>query len=215
MTAPAPSPETTEAKTSARRPLWLRVLQLGSLAVVAGLLALLIWRVIAKGRGPELVSAIKAGRAPAAPSFALKVIWPHTETWPPTLRRALADGRISLTELRGYPIVINFWASWCIPCKTEAPLLAASARAHAGTVAFLGIDIQDFTSDAHKFLRRYKTNYVSVRDGGSSTYDNYGLTGIPETYYLDRRGRILAHSIGQVSKDELEQGIALIEGDSG
>ncbi len=196
-----------------RRP-WLRGLQLFTLGLVAGLLALLVWRVITHGRGARLVSEIKAQKRPAAPSFNLKVIWPHTETWPPALRSAVADKRVSLVELRGYPVVLNFWASWCIPCKAEAPRLAEAARLHAGRVAFLGLDIQDFTSDAHRFLRRYRANYVSARDGGSSTYDRYGLTGIPETYYLDRRGRIVAHSVGEVSKSELEQGIALIAGGS-
>jgi cytochrome c biogenesis protein CcmG/thiol:disulfide interchange protein DsbE len=210
---PTPASEPAEAATH-RHP-WLRGLQLLSLAVVAGLLALLIWRVVTKERGSQLVSAIKAQKEPAAPNFELKVIWPHAETWPPPLRQTLVDGRASLAELRGYPVVINFWASWCIPCKAEAPRLAASARTHAGSVAFLGIDIQDFTSDAHRFLRRYRANYVSVRDGGSSTYDNYGLTGVPETYYLDRRGRILAHSVGEVSTSELEQAIALIARTSG
>jgi cytochrome c biogenesis protein CcmG/thiol:disulfide interchange protein DsbE len=106
--------------------------------------------------------------------------------------------------------VLNFWASWCVPCKHEAPLLAASARQHAGEVAFLGIDVQDFKSDARRFLRRYRANYPSVRDGGSSTYSRYGLTGLPETYYLDARGRIIAHSPGEVRSDELEAGIERI-----
>jgi len=191
-----------------RRPLWFRLLQGAALVAVAGLLGLLGWRLVAKNRGAELVGAIGAGKAPPAPAFDLGVIWTRAETWPPPLRGALADGRIALRELRGYPVVINFWASWCIPCKKEATILAASARAHSGEVAFLGIDVQDLTSDARRFLRRYGANYVSVREGGNSVYSAYGLTGVPETYYLDRRGRIVAHSLGQLSRDELEEGIA-------
>jgi cytochrome c biogenesis protein CcmG/thiol:disulfide interchange protein DsbE len=186
----------------------LRVLQLVSLLAVVGLLALLVWRVAKAGEGADLVSAIAAGKKPQAPPFKLPVLWPHGETWPKALVLALADGKVSTVELRGYPVVVNFWASWCIPCKREAPRLTASARAHAGKVAFLGLDIQDFKSDARGFLGRFKTNYVSVRDGGDSTYRRYGLTGVPETYYLDRRGRIVAHSVGEVSSRELEQGIA-------
>jgi len=103
---------------------------------------------------------------------------------------------------------MNFWASWCVPCKAEAPRLVASAQRHAGEVVFLGVDVQDLKGDARSFLERYKTNYVSVRDGGSSTYANYGLTGLPETYYLDARGRVVDHAVGEISPEELEAGIA-------
>jgi cytochrome c biogenesis protein CcmG/thiol:disulfide interchange protein DsbE len=83
---------------------------------------------------------------------------------------------------------------------------------NTGRVAFLGIDVQDFTSDAHRFLRRFKVNYVSVRDGGSSTSGNYGLTGVPETYFVDRKGRIVAHVVGRISKRTLEEGLRLATG---
>lgn len=172
------------------------------------LLTLLVLRTLAKQTGPHLVSELKAGNKPLAPRFDLPVLWPHAETWPETLRGTLADGHVTLYELRGYPVVINFWASWCVPCKAEAPRLVASARAHVRKVVFLGVDVQDFKSDARRFLERYETNYVSVRDGGDSTYSAYGLTGIPETYYLDRTGRVIAHSIGEVSPEELEANIA-------
>lgn len=122
-------------------------------------------------------------------------------------RAALADGQLVLRELRGHPVVINFWASWCIPCKDEAPRLAASARAHAGSVAFLGIDIQDFKSDARRFLERFDTPYVSVRSAGGGVESHYGLTGVPETYWLDARGRIVAHYTGEISRRQLEDGI--------
>jgi cytochrome c biogenesis protein CcmG/thiol:disulfide interchange protein DsbE len=190
-----------------RSPLRL-VLQLSALALVGSLLALLVWRLVASSRGAELVSRIRQGEKPAAPAFVLPVIWPHAETWPRALRPALADGKIALAELRGHPVVLNIWASWCIPCKKEAPELAASARAHAGRVAFLGLDVQDFKSDARRFLGRYDVRYVSVRDGGGATGDAYGITGVPETYWIDARGRIVAHYPGQVSRRQLEAGIA-------
>jgi cytochrome c biogenesis protein CcmG, thiol:disulfide interchange protein DsbE len=192
-----------------KRPaLWL-LLRGASVLFIAGLLALLVWRLIDKGRGSDLVAAVRTGETPRAPSFRLPVLWKHAETWPADLRPALGDGEIATSELRGRPVVINFWASWCIPCKREAPRLVAAARAHAGEVAFLGLNVQDFKSDARRFLRRYRTNYVSVRDGGASTYSHYGLTALPETYFLDANGRIVGHSAGEVSDDEVEAGIRL------
>jgi cytochrome c biogenesis protein CcmG, thiol:disulfide interchange protein DsbE len=205
--APAPDELATE-KGGSRRPLLMRLLQLAALSVVAGLIGLLVWKVVAAGRGSDLLAKVRAGEKPPAPSFALPVIWERRETWPPELRGALADGRLTSRELRGYPVVVNFWASWCGPCKTEAPILAASARAHAGKVVFLGIDVQDFKSDAVRFLERYDVTYVSVRDSSSGTYDAYGLTGLPETYYIDAKGRLIAHSLGELSRAELERGIA-------
>ena len=197
-----------------RRSSWFRVLQITSLAVVAGLLALLAWRIVAGTRGSDLVGAVRAGERPAAPVFRLPVIWPHDETWAARLRGALTGGRLSLGALRGEPVVLNFWASWCIPCKKEAPLLVASAHAHAGKVAFLGVDVEDFASDARHFLGRYHVNYVSVRDGRGSTYSGYGLTGVPETYFIDRRGRIVAHIPGELSGEQLAEGVQLLVGGS-
>jgi len=200
--------QTASGDRPPRRPVWLRFLQIAALAVVGSLIALLGWRVVDVNRGRSIVADIRADKQPAAPEFRLPVMWSRAETWPPTLRRALSDDALSLRELRGHPVVVNFWASWCIPCKEEAPILSASARAHAGRVAFLGLDVQDLESDALRFLRRYDVNYVSVRDGGDSTYSAYGLTGLPETYYLDAQGRVVEHSVGAVSREELEGGIA-------
>lgn len=187
---------------------WLMTgLKLFALAVVAALLGLLGWATLAaSGRG-TLVTAIAAGDKPPAPAFELGVLWAHVDTWPPRARTALVDDRLALAELRGRPVVINFWASWCIPCRKEAPLLNAAARRHRGQVVFLGVDVQDLESDALAFLREFAVPYVSVRDRGNKTFDAYGLTGVPETYYLAADGRIVAHAPGPVTDATLEAGI--------
>ena len=182
-------------------------MQLLTVVAVCGLLGLLVWRVVAAGRGAELVKAISAGNRPPAPAFTLPVIWTQSPTWAPPLRRLLMQPKLPLRALRGRPVVLNFWASWCVPCKEEAPRLNAAAQAHAGTVVFLGVDVQDLSSDARRFLRRFDVGYASVHDNVGSTYDGYGLTGVPETYWLDRRGRIVAHFAGPVSAAQLESGI--------
>ena len=111
---------------------------------------------------------------------------------------------------------MNFWASWCIPCRKEAPILTASARAHAGKVVFVGIDVRDLTSDAKAFLREFNVPYVSVRDRDDRTFLVYGLIGVPETYCLDTAGRIVAHTPGAVTRAVLEAGITrAIEGKTG
>ncbi len=190
---------------------WSLPLKVTAVAAVVGLLGLLVWATLAAGRGSSLVARIAAGKKPAAPTFKLGVLWPHTDTWPPELKATIADGELDLRELRGHPVALNFWASWCIPCRQEAPILHASALRHRGRVVFLGVDVKDLTGDALGFARKYKMNYVSARDGsGDKTWNSYGLTGVPETYFIDPTGRIVAHIPGAVSAQTLEEGIATI-----
>jgi cytochrome c biogenesis protein CcmG/thiol:disulfide interchange protein DsbE len=204
-----PPPEARPPEEAPGRPSrWRWPLRLVAVSLVVALIGLLGWATLSAGRGSSLVSRIAAREAPPAPPFSLEVLWPRAETWPADARRRLADGRLDLRELRGRPVVVNFWASWCIPCRDEAPILNASARAHAGEVVFLGVNVQDLNGDALEFSREFETPYVSVRDRGNRTYEDYGLTGVPETYYLDGRGRIVAHSPGAISRTTLEHGIA-------
>ena len=186
------------------RPL-LRLAQAMAVALVVGLFALLVWKTIFAGSS-ELTNAVRAGERPAAPAFELPVIWNQNQTWPRKLRTRSDDGRVALAELRGYSVVLNFWASWCRPCRSEAPILAAAAQAERGQVVFLGIDVKDFTGDAKRFAKDNGFNYVSVRDT-DSVYDDYGLTGLPETFFIDARGRVVSHVIGEIDKEQLAEGI--------
>jgi cytochrome c biogenesis protein CcmG/thiol:disulfide interchange protein DsbE len=183
-----------------------------SLALVAALFAVLVVRLTQSDPGPGFVSAVRAGSKPAAPPFELPVIWRSADTWPATLRPSVQRGKVSLNDLRGFPIVLNFWASWCTACGTESSRLAQAARAGRGKVVFVGVNVNDFGSDAHRFLERRHINYVSLRARGSSMYDAYGLIGLPETYYLDRRGRVVAQTVGELTPQKLGAGIARAEG---
>lgn len=183
-------------------------LQATALLLVGALFGLLVYRMVESNRGRNLVAAIRANKKPVAPDFRHQIIWRHFETWPQSLQTLKARDTLSPRDLRGHPVVLNFWASWCIPCKREAPRLNASAAFHKGEVVFLGVDINDFPSDAISFLQRHRVNYVSVRARGSDTYTDYGLTGLPETYFLDARGRIVAHTIGEIESSGIEGGVA-------
>ena len=119
----------------------------------------------------------------------------------------MADGSVSIGELRGTPLVLNLWASWCTPCREESPRLQEGwTRWAPRGVAFLGLNIQDLRGDARSFSRKFGLSYPSVRDARRDVADRYGATGIPETFFVDRRGRVVAHVIGVVSERQLEAG---------
>ena len=157
-----------------------------AVALVAGLLALLIWKV-AQGSQNEA----KIGKP--APDF--------------TLGRLDRPGSLQLSSLRGKVVVLNFWASWCQPCKLEAPDLAASAKRWSGRVVVLGVDVNDPSGDARGFMRKYGITYPIVHDNKNVTSPKYGLTGLPETFFLDRRGRIVSHVISGIKAADLQRGV--------
>jgi cytochrome c biogenesis protein CcmG/thiol:disulfide interchange protein DsbE len=190
---------------------WRRALTLLSVAFVAALFAALVVRLAESDSGAGFVSAVQAGDKPAAPGFQGAVIWPHAGTWPAPLRPEIASGTFSVRDLRGYPAVLNFWASWCTACGSESARLAQAARTNAGKVVFVGLDVHDLGPDARRFLEHHHENYVSLRAG--SLYDSYGLIGLPETYYVDRKGRVVAQTIGELTQRKLAAGITRAERD--
>ena len=115
----------------------------------------------------------------------------------------VGDGTLALSELRGRPVVLNFWASWCVPCEDEAPLLRRAWQQYRDEVAFVGIDIRDSRSEALAFVEKYDLGYPHVRDEALQIYDDYGLTGQPETFFIDHEGEIVEHVNGPLFADTL------------
>jgi cytochrome c biogenesis protein CcmG, thiol:disulfide interchange protein DsbE len=112
-------------------------------------------------------------------------------------------GSESLSGLRGKPVLLNFWASWCAPCKDEAPMLREAHAAYGSKVHFLGVDVRDGLSSALNFERANRVAYPSVRDEGFQIGDDYGLTGQPETFFIDQNGVVVQHVPGPLTRQEL------------
>jgi cytochrome c biogenesis protein CcmG/thiol:disulfide interchange protein DsbE len=145
----------------------------------AALVGLLAYGIAARHASTTLDDALAQGKRPAAPEMALP--------------RLGAPGKASLADYRGKVVVLNMWASWCDPCREEVPLLQKTQQQIApkgGTV--LGIDTQDVSADALKFLRTRDATFPSLRDRDRSYTHEFGVTGYPETFIIDRRGRVAA-----------------------
>ena len=114
------------------------------------------------------------------------------------------EGRESrLHELRGTPLVLNFWATWCGPCVVEHPLLRVAAKRYAGRVRFLGVIYHDQPGEIREFVRRRGSWGPSLIDPGSSVAIAYGVYGAPETYFIDAEGLITAKVTGALAPEVL------------
>ena len=118
---------------------------------------------------------------------------------------ALFDGgRFALAEHADKMVLVNFWASWCVPCREEAPLLEATWRASRDKgVIFVGVNIQDAEEAARAFLREFGITYPNGPDPGGRIAIDYGVYGIPELFFIGRGGRILAKHIGAIGPERL------------
>jgi cytochrome c biogenesis protein CcmG/thiol:disulfide interchange protein DsbE len=113
------------------------------------------------------------------------------------------EGRFSSSSLRGQVVMIDFYASWCAPCRQEAPVLSQIYREYEGRVAFLGIGVWDDANELRKFDETFSVAYPTVRDDQGLVAVDFGLTGIPEKYFLDREGRIVRKFVGPMTPSDL------------
>ncbi|MGH2950090.1 MAG: TlpA family protein disulfide reductase [Solirubrobacteraceae bacterium] len=204
------SAEPSTSETGRRSLVGTALRWLGVLAA-AGFVGLLVYGVMAQAPDRTIDDALARAEAVDAPGFELDVLERGRVPAPLTsvVDRAARDGRIALSELRGTPVVLNFWASWCDPCRVEAPVLERGWR-QAGRqgVLFLGLDMQDVTGDAREFLREFSISYPNVREAGKETSRRYGMTGLPETFFISARGQVVGHVIGALTSAQLRGGVA-------
>jgi cytochrome c biogenesis protein CcmG, thiol:disulfide interchange protein DsbE len=159
-----------------------------AVGLVVLLFTLLVWSLLTE-KGGDLAAAARRGERPQAPEF--------------TLERLDRDGELTLASLRGRGVVLNFWASWCQPCKEEAPVLEQIWRENRTRgLTVVGLDGKDFRGDARRFMQRFDLTFPVVFDGPGDVVQNYGVTGFPETFVLDREGRVVEAFIGAVDSDE-------------
>ena len=131
--------------------------------------------------------------------------------------RLEGGGDGSLAEYRGRWVLVNVWASWCVPCKEEAPALESFQDQHGGPrFTVLGIDSRDLSGDGQAFVKRFGLTYPQLRDGNGDVAHEYGTTGVPENYLIDPRGVVRLHVVGPVTSDSLREEVAppLSEGKS-
>jgi cytochrome c biogenesis protein CcmG, thiol:disulfide interchange protein DsbE len=168
--------------------------------VGAALIGLLAYGLATRSPSRTLDDALAAGLHPFAP---------ETRTALPTLG---APGRRSLSSYRGQVVVLNFWASWCEPCREEAPRLERLqrrlARYHA---TVLGVTYKDAAADSLAFAAQYRLTYPSLRDESGEFAHAFGTDALPESFVLDREGRVVAIRRGEASEAFLQQAATLAE----
>jgi cytochrome c biogenesis protein CcmG/thiol:disulfide interchange protein DsbE len=168
-----------------------RVLLVGA-AIVLPLIGILVANL---GRDPHMVRSPLVGRP--APDFAL----------PP-----VGGGKpVTLESLRGKPVVINFWATWCVPCFEEHPALAAAARG-LPDVQFLGVIYEDEETRTQAFLKERGSAYPSLMDPDGRAAIAFGVFGVPETFFIDAEGRIVEKYVGPLQRSTIAELVARARG---
>lgn len=172
------------------------------LATLAGacLIGLLVYGVSAQSSNRTLDDLVAHREFPNAPDAGRSL---------PILS---GSGSSTLASLRGKVVVLNFWASWCEPCQVEAPLLQkaqGTLERHSATV--LGVTYLDASPDSLGFVSRYHLTYPNLRDNSGAFAHSYGTDQLPESFIIDRQGRIVAISRGEIASSFVKRAIALAE----
>ncbi len=162
------------------------------IAVAALLVGLLAYGVASQGSDTTIESALSQGKRVPAPDSPLP--------------RLGAAGKGTVDDYRGRVVLVNFWASWCPPCTQELPLLQRTQRMMAAKGAtVLGINTRDASEKALAFVHRFGLTYPSLRDGSGDFAERWGLTGYPESFLLDKQGRVAAAIHGPLDQRWIDE----------
>ena len=169
-----------------------------AVVVAAAVVALVV---LAGGGGTGLAPEAGTGQVEEVSPGVAVVPDGQRQPLPAFTGRTLDNQEIDLASLRGRPLVLNFWASWCTPaCYEEAPVLERGWRAfRARDVMVVGVDIQDTPEAARKFMEQFSLTFPNARDLTGKVSIDYGVYGVPETFFIDRQGRIRAKHVGAVT----------------
>ena len=121
-------------------------------------------------------------------------------------------GHVSLASYAGKPVIVNFFASWCGPCRTETPLLAQYYSSHHDSVHMIGVDANDSRTAALAFTKKYGVSYPVGSDPAATTAGAYGVVAMPQTYFLNAQHKVVDHVYGKVTAGSLAQGVKLMGG---
>ncbi|SRR5581483_3499780 len=154
--------------------------------------AALVWILSAGlGKDPQHIDSPLIGKP--APDFALKQVG--------------TGDTVGLAQFRGKPVVVNFWATWCRPCYEEHPVLVANAEMMKNQVQFVGVVFQDKEEKIQQFLNERGSAYPTLVDVGGKTAIAYGVGGVPETFFLNRDGKVVAKFEGPIDPEALQQNV--------
>jgi cytochrome c biogenesis protein CcmG, thiol:disulfide interchange protein DsbE len=166
----------------------VRIRSVIAILVAVAVIALLVFGLVSKGNSRLAVGA-------DAPS--------------PTLPKLDKSGSGSLKEYRGKWVLVNFWASWCLPCQDEAPALTKFQSEYGGkNFTVLGIDTQDISDDGTKFAKEFDLNYPLLHDGNGDNSHEFGTTGVPENFLIEPNGKMAWDEAGPVDGKILEEHVA-------